>query len=271
MKKIITFLLIAVCFCNCSEKKETIDFATLNKSEFNVKPFERPSDQIPDSLQKAHDNCMGFSFDANAFLVVKKDMFGIGTIVNRQSLKILNTVNDLGLTVAQTVADFNIIANPCYEKRVMHFPLRSILGEEFIVKLPNADTSLNKEINDAISAAGDAEMQTGSWLYLDMKDALKRILDTATTPGILQYKKNLLDTSNMVLATVESITDVSFIVDTKKDISAPLQALLKTKPYTSPLNPQTSVKLVYINSNKFEIIFNGFFPVIGAFMKATLK
>ena len=271
MRKTITFLLIVVCFYSCSEKKETIDFTTLTKTEFNVKPFELPNYIASDSLKQAHDNCMGFSFDANALFVQTKDTFRIGTIVNRQSLKILNTVNDLGLTRAQTVADFNIIANPCYEKRVLNFPLRSILGEKFILQLPNADTILNKEINDAISAAGDAEMQTGSWLYLDMKDALKRILDTAKTPEILQYKKNLLDTSNMVLSTVESITDVSFIIETKKDISAPLQALLKTKPYASPLNAEVSIKVVYISGNRFEIILNGFFPVVGAFAKATLK
>ena len=75
----------------------------------------------------------------------------------------------------------------------------------------------------------------------------------------------------MVLSTVESITDVSFIIETKKDISAPLQALLKTKPYASPLNAEVSIKVVYISGNRFEIILNGFFPVVGAFAKATLK
>jgi len=271
MKKATISLFIAICFCNCSEKIKTVSFTPLNQAEFNAKAFEVPGGNISDSLKRAHDSCMGFSFDANAFLAGRKDSFFIGTILNRQSLMIVNTINNLGLTQEQLFSRFNVITNPCYEKRILHFPLKSVLGENSVLRFPNIDEALNKEINDAISASGDAEMQTGSWVYLDMQDALKQILDTAKSAKCLQYKKHLLDTSNMVLTAAESITDISFIVTAEKDFSEPLQALLKSKPSIVNADSRFSTRLFYINTNKLQITLNGFFPVVGEFMKAELK
>jgi hypothetical protein len=270
MKKVIIFLLVSVCFCNCSGEKETIDFITLNETEFNAKPFELP-DGIPDSLKRAHDSCMGFTFDVNAIFYQTKDTFFIGSIINKQSLMIVNTVNDLGLTQAQLISKFNVLTNPCYEKRVLQFPLKSILGENFSLQLPGANEALNKEIDNAISAADDAEMQTGSWVYLDMRDALKNIMDTTKSAAGLRYKENLLDTANMILTAMESVTDVSFIINTRKDMSEPLLALLKTKPSALRQHSQATLKLAYIDNNRFEMSLNGFFPIVGQFMKATLK
>ena len=271
MKKIVLSLLILICFCNCNEKKETIDFVSLNETEFNSESFSFPHSKMTDSIKHVHDSCMGFSFDANAILVRTKDTFFIGSIVNRSSLKIINTINDLGLTRDQLIPEFNALANPCYEKRALHVPLKSVLGDSFILQVAGANAAMNKEINDAVSTSGDAEMQTGSWVYLDMKDALKKILDTTQNPAGLHYKQNLLDTSNMVLTTVESITDISFIINTGKDISEPLLTLLKNKPAASLPDSKFTIRLYYISNNKFQVSLTGFFPMIGQFMKAELK
>ncbi len=271
MKKNLFFLLVLVCFCNCNEKKETVDFEPLKKEQFNANPFEIPKDQVPELLKHAHDSCMGFSFDANALFIRRRDSLFIGNIVNRQSLKTVNTIKDLGVTLPELMSNFNIIAKPCYEKKDFHFPLQSLLGKDFTLQFPNAGQVVNKEINDAISASGDIEMQTGSWVYLDMKDALRRILDTTRNRIAMRYKDNLLDTSNMVLTAAESITDISFVINTSKDMSEPLQAFLKSKPSLSKPNSQGSIQLFYLNSNKLQMNFFGFFPVVGQFMKAELK
>ena len=272
MNKVIIFLLVLICFCNCSEfKKERVDFVRLNESEFDAKPFDIPNGKIPDSLKRSHDSCMGFSFDANIMLAQRKDSLFIGTIVNRKSLKVLNTLSDLGLTAAQQTSGFNIITNPCYEQRVISLPLKSLLGENFSLQLPNGSEALNKEINDAIKASDDAEMHTGSWVYLDMKDVLKNMLDTIKSSEGLLYKKNLLDSSNMVLTAIESVTNVSFIIHTKKELSVELQAILRNKVSLPLPDPHISIRLFYIDSDKFEITFNGFFPVVGEFMKAELQ
>lgn len=270
MKKAIIFLLVSVCFCNCRQKKETIDFVTLKESEFNSKPFQF-SNNVPASLKQAHDSCMGFSFDANAVFLETRDRYFIGSIVNRKSLKIVNTLSDLGLTMPQLISNFNIIARACYEKSDLHFPLKLILGENFHLQFPNASEAINKEINDAILSLGETEMKTGSWMYIDMKYALGRILDSTKDSRLISYRNNLLDTSNMVLAAAESIADVSFVINTPKNMSESLQAFLRTQPSISKPSDQVSIQLFYLNNNKFQIAFTGYFPVIGKFMKAQLK
>lgn len=271
MKKAIIFLLSSIFFCNCNEDKETVDFISLPQTKLSAKSFKLPDGKMLDSLKRSHDSCMGFSFDVNAMLIGTGDKFAIGSIVNRQSLQVVNTVSDLGLGQSRLTSNFNVITNPCYEKRTLQFPLRSLLGDTFSLHLPNVDESLNKEINDAILASGDAEMQTGSWVYIDIKNALQNVLDTIQLPTGLRYKENILDTSNMILTAVESITDVSFVINTEKELSKALQDLLHKKPSLSQSASQSSLNLFYIDNHKFQITINGFFPVVGQFMKTKLK
>ena len=271
MKKNLLLYLIIICFCNCSQVKKTIDFVSLDNKEFNSELFAMPDVRAVDSIKHSHDSCMGFSFDANAILFKTKDSIFIGSIVNRQSLKIVNTVGDLGLTQTKLTSAVNFLSNPCYEKHALQLPLKLILGENFTLQLPGADDAMNKELNDAISASKDAEIQTGSWVYLDLKDALKNILDTTKSVTGLAYKKNLLDPVNMILTTVESITDVSFIISTQKDISDRLQTLLIQKPFATLQNSAVTIRLIYLDNKSFQISINGFFPVAGQFMKAELK
>ena len=262
MKKALIFLLVSVSFCNCSEKKETIVFETLHKAAFNSKPFDIPKDQIPESLKRAHDSCMGFSFDANALLLPGRDSVFIGTIVNRQTLKHVSTLNDLGLTMNQMISDLNIISKPCYEKRDLHFPLKLMLGENFNLNFPDANESLNKEINDAISSSIETKMQTGSWMYLDVKYVLKKILDTTKDSRLLRYRQNLLDSSNMVLTAAESISDVSFVINTGKNISESLEALLKSKPSVSSPNSQVFHATFLPQKQQIPNEFFWFFPCL---------
>ncbi len=112
MKKALIFLLVSVGFCNCNKRKETLDFVALNKAEFNTKPFEFFKGTIADSLRRSHDSC----------------------ILNRQSLQTVSTLDDLGVTLNQLTPNFNIISKPCYEKRDLHFPLKSLLGIEKMIK-----------------------------------------------------------------------------------------------------------------------------------------
>lgn len=271
MKKILISFLFLSCFCTCSENKEGVDFVTLSHAELSAKSLEIPDIRMVDSLKHAHDSCMGFSFDANALLANRNGNFSIGSIVNKRSLKVLNTLNDLGLTEKQMMSEFNILTNPCYEKRVLNLRLKAIVKDSFQLHFPNTDEVVDKQINDAIMASENSEIQTGAWLYLDMKDVLRRIIDTTKSPQGLRYKNNLLDTSNMVLTAVEGVTDVSFIIHTQNDISKPLEAFLKTKPSESEQTLWTSLRLAYIDNNTFELAVTGFFPMVGQFSKAQMK
>lgn len=271
MKYTPLFLVVLFSFCSSIEKKTTLDLQILKREEFNARQFEIPQEQVPALMKRAHDSCMGFTFDANALYMRTRDSFSIGNIVNKRSLKTVNTIADLSVTLPELISHFNIISRPCYEKRVFDVPLQSLLGKDFNLQFPNATSTVNKEINDAVASSGNSEMQTGSWVYLDMKDVLIRILDTAQSKNALAYKANLLDTSNMVLAAAESITDVSFTINTTTSMSKALQAFLHTKPLLSGPNSQASVQLFYLEPNQFQMNFFGLFPVVGQFMKAQLK
>jgi hypothetical protein len=49
-----------------------------------------------------------------------------------------------------------------------------MLEENFILQLPGVGDATNKEINEAISASDDVEIQSGPWVYLDLQDAIKK-------------------------------------------------------------------------------------------------
>jgi len=214
---------------------------------------------------------MGFSFDANAILIQTKDTFFIGSVVNRQSLQIVSTLNDFGLTQKQLFSQFNIIGEPCYEKRVLRFPPGFTLGQNIALQLPGADEATNKEINNALLTSEIAEIESGPWVYMDMKDALKNILDTTKSGSGLTYKKNVLDSANMVLTSLEAVTYLTFIIHTKRNMSESLQAILKTRPFVSVQNAKFTTRLFYIDDNKFQMSLNGFFPAAGEFMRAVSK
>lgn len=270
MKPMLVFLSFLFCCYGCDDKKGAINFIPLTQTEFNAKPFQLPGG-MPDSLKRAHDSCMGFAFDVNAIFIRTRDTFSIGSVVNRQSLKLADGIGSLGIIPAQIASQSTIISNPCYEKRVLPVPLKRLLGDTFSLSMPGATASVNKELNDAITASGNAEMSTGSWVYLDMRGVLMTIADTIQSEAGKRYKQNLLDTSNMVLTTTESVTDISFMIATPKSMSQPLLALLQTKPSVINAATNTSLTLYYISDDKLELKINGFFPVVGRFMKAGEK
>ncbi len=272
MKRLIIFLAIAAWCCCCRGKQDqSVEFINLKENEFDAKQYKLPNGKMIDSVKQAHDSCMGISFDANAVLAGAKDSFFIGSIVNKRSLEVVSKLDDLGFTPQKLASQFNIVTTPCYERKALQFPLRSILEENFNLQIPGADSTINTEINNLILNSKDQDLQTGSWIYLDLNAALKNILDTNKSVAALAYKKNLLDTSNIVLTALESIMNISFFIQTEKGISEKLQAILKTKPAVLSPNSRYQIKLFYISPNQFQVNIDGFFPVIGKFMKAGLK
>jgi hypothetical protein len=102
------------------------------------------------------------------------DTFFIGSVVNRQSLAVIRRSNELGLTQKQLISQFNVISEPCYEKKVLNFPLRSILGENFSLRLPGADESTNRKINEVLQTSVIDEIESGPWVYVDMKGCTEK-------------------------------------------------------------------------------------------------
>jgi hypothetical protein len=268
MNKILFFLLAAICLCRCGRKNNQVDFVALQEKDFNSSRFTIPAGQIADSSKRAHDSCMGFSFDVNAVFIETRDTFFIGNIVNRQSLKVINGIQSLGLSEKQLIPKFSIALVSCYNKSIFNSPLKSTLGENFRLEIKGASNAVSKELNDAVTAENASEIEAGPWAYLDMEDALKNILDTAKSPEIQRYRKDALDSNNMVLTAVEALTYITFTIHTKQKISKETEALLKTKPFALQ-QTYFSIQLSFVNDYSFALSLNGFFPVVGKFMRGV--
>ena len=136
--------------------------------------------------------------------------------------------------------------------------------------IPGADEKTNNELKRALQNAALTQMETGSWINMELTDALGKILDTTTNPQLLDYKKYLLDTANMVLIKSSSITDASFYIHTAKPMSAQLQQALSQKPIVPLGSSNMRMQLFFISSTSFQVKFNGIFQIMGQFMQCKL-
>lgn len=179
MKQIQLLLFIAVFFCACSKKKNSIDFVTLSKEEISSLPNKLPDNPTIDSIEQAHNRCMGVAFDANAFLVNMKENAFIGNVVNKNTGKVASHAYQFGINTEKLLSRFSIVTTPCYKKKQFNMSLKSVMGNSFSIDLPGSNKEMGKEITNLMMNSEGAEIETGGWVYMDMQEALKKILDTA--------------------------------------------------------------------------------------------
>ena len=137
--------------------------------------------------------------------------------------------------------------------------------------VPGANENLNSELNTAIHTSVNTHVEIGSWVNLEMTNALGKILDTTKDATKLEYKKYLLQPDNMVLIRSAAITDITFYVDTKQSISNKLHGILLQKPVATVENSNLKPQIFFINDNSIEIAFTSFFQAMGQFMKCELR
>ncbi len=280
MKNLILLSLVfGYIFCACSgnQPKQTIHFKPLVSSAFNFSAdssFAIPKGKIAEERKRSHDSCMGESFAGNAVFLKTKDTFRLGTIVNMKTMKEVKEVKDFNMIMNQPNIFGNavtFITKPCYDKMQLNISPDSFVNEKIILSIPGAAESINHELNNAFNTAIYTEMEAGSWLNIELTDAFGKILDTTTDPQLLEYKKYLLDTTNMVLIKSSSITDVNFTLTTAKPLSNQLLQALKQKPVAEIANSKLRTQLFFISNNSFQVKFSGIFQVMGQFMQCELN
>ena len=274
MKTVVLFCLLCSCFFACSDNKskQTLHFEPLTTSEFNFSAdssFAIPKGKIWDERKRMHDSCMGESFPANAIFIKTQDTFFLGCIVNKKTLQRVKNL-DIRIPVLFNNA-FNFMTKPCYEKRQLGISPAAFIHEKIKLSINGADAAINEEITNAFYNAVYTEVETGSWINMEFTDAFGKILDTTTNNQLLDYKKYLLDTANMVLIRSSSITDVSFYVTTPKPMSKQLQQIMSQKPFAKISHSNYKVQLFFISSNSLQLKFSGIFQVMGQFMQCKLE
>jgi hypothetical protein len=265
-------ILFSLCCCNQS-RKQTIRFIPVSENEFNSmadSSFAIPHGKIWDERKRVHDSCMGSSYAANAIFMRNRDTFLIGSIVDMKTMKTIKNFGHSDDPSSYFLSLFTVEAKPCYERRPLTIPIDSFLNHSFLFIIDCSNAKLNKELIEAVQNSRLTEIETGSWLNMELTDALGKILDTTTDESLLEYKKALLTPGNMILVRSSSITELSFYFHTQNLLPGDLKNKLLTKP-VSFVQPYFSAQLFYIDDKSFELKLNGFFQIVGQFMKCELQ
>ena len=266
-------ILSLIIFCGCATKQQTISFKPINEKEFNSpadSSFAVPHGKIWEERKRLHDSCMGSSYEANAVFMRTKDTFRLGSIVDMKTMKVVKAFDPRNYPKGFFSSVFTFTTKPCYERRSIDSRIDSFMNNRFHLTIDSSNEKINAELMEAIQNSMHTEIETGSWLNMEMTDGFGKILDTTTDADLLEYKKFLLTPGNMILVRSSSITEISFYFHTKNPLSTDLKNRILPKPVLSG-TPYLRVQLFYIDDNSFELKLNGFFQMVGQFMKCELQ
>jgi len=273
MRNIIVFIAVIFLFaCNGSENK-TIHFIPISENELNYTAdtsFAIPHGKVWDERKRIHDSCIGSSYAANAVFMRTRDTIPIGSIVDRRTMKVVDRFPLFGDSSNQFSSLFSFDTKPCYEKTPIDVPIDSFMSYQFLFKIDSSNNKMNDELMDAVRSSVFTEVEAGSWVNMELNNGLGKVLDTTTNEKLLQYKKALLDSNNMILVRSSSVSEVSFYFHTQKPIPADLAKKLMTKPV--PIDqPFFTLQFFYIDNTSFELKLNGYFQLLGQFMRCKLE
>ena len=267
-------ILIALVFLCCNEnKKGTIQFKQISENDLNYSAdttFAIPHGKIWEERKRIHDSCIGSSYAANAIFMRANEIYSIGSIVDRKTLKIVENSPFLSDTSNNKLGLFTFETHPCYEKRSIEVPIDSFMNHRFLFKIDSTNNKVNDELMEAVRSSVFTEIETGSWLNMELTDGVGKILDTTSDERLLKYKSALLDSNNMVLVRSSAISEMSFYFHAAKPLPSDLVKILSTKPISSG-QPYFGSQFFYIDNTSFELKLTGFFQALGQFMKCELK
>ena len=273
MRNVIVFIaLLFLCACNGS-KKGTIHFIPISENELNYpadSTFAIPHGKVWDERKRIHDSCIGSSYAANAVFMRTRDTIPIGSIVDRRTMKVVDRSPFFSESSNQFSSLFSFETQPCYEKRAIDVPIDSFMSHQFLFKIDSSNNKVNDELMDAVRSSVFTEVEAGSWVNMELNNGLGKVLDTTTNERLLQYKKALLDSNNMILVRSSSVSEVSFYFHTQKPIPADLAKKLMTKPV--PIDqPFFTLQFFYLDNTSFELKLNGYFQLLGQFMRCEVE
>jgi len=274
MRTIILLVALIILLCCCNEsKKGTIQFKQIGENDLNYPAdttFAVPHGRVWDEMGRIHDSCMGSSYAVNAIFIRTKDTIPLGSIVDRKTMKVVKYLPFFSDTTRYLSSLMVFETKPCYEKRAIDIPIDSFLNHTFLFKIDSTNNKINDELVDAVRNTVLTEIESGSWINMELTNALGKVLDTTTNEKLLDYKRALLDTSNMILVRSSAVSEISFYFHSAKPLPADLLNKLATKPVSMEQSYFRS-QFFYIDNSTFEFKVNGYFQVMGQFMKCELE
>lgn len=273
MRPLLFICILFFAFGCTGKSEEHITFQPITENEFNFPAdtsFAIPHGKIWEERKHLFDSCMGSSYAANAIFMRAKDTFFVGSIVNMQSMKIIKRLNLTDSSLREIAAAFRFTTKPCYEKRAIDIPVDSFMNNKILFRIDSLNPKLNEELITAVKNSFQTEIETGDWVNMELTDFFGKVLDTTTNPVLLDYKKDLLTPGNMLLVRSSAVTEINFYFHIAKPMSTELMNQLSAKP-VSINQPLFKATFYYIDPTSFKIKLNGFFQVIGQFMKCGIQ
>lgn len=266
------FLACMVFFTACNNQlNQSIHFEPLQDTMFNFmadSTFTPPDAKTAVERKRAFDSCMGEGYEPNAVFLKTKDTFMIGSVVNRNSMKV---IKNIPFQTLSNTSIFRFIERPCYGKMKLSVTPADFMKQRVDLAIPNADSATNAEFDDLFNYAKNAELEMSFFVNLEFTDGLAKTLDTTNNAELLEYKNILLDTTNMVLIRSTSVTKISFYIHTNQPMSTQLQKALTNSSLIDLPNSYIKLSLSLINDRMFKVEFNGIFQIMGQFMQAKLE
>jgi hypothetical protein len=152
----------------------------------------------------------------------------------------------------------------------MRIPIDSFMNKKSLFRIDSTNNKINEELMVAVRNAPETEIETGSWITMELTSALGTLLDTTKDIRWLEYKRVLLTPGNMILIRSSSVTEINFYFHTQEPLTEELVKRLLSKPVSLQQSFFKS-QFFYIDNNTFELTVNGFFQIVGQFMKSELQ
>src|SRR4051794_36259719 len=175
---IILSLLFSLCCCH-EDEKQSIQFKPISENELNFPAdttFAIPHGKIWDERKRIHDSCVGSSYAANAVFMRTRDSFPLASIVDMKTMKVVKPFplsNDPFIYLS-TIFTFNTTL--CYQRRPLDVPIDSFMNNKNLFIIDSSNNKINDELMEAARNSILTEVETGSWLTLELSDALGKIL-----------------------------------------------------------------------------------------------
>jgi len=275
MKKIYPLPLVVsmIIFFGCTTRQKAIQFKPVGETEYNYaadSSFAVPHGKVWEERKKIRDSCNQNSYEANAFFMRTSDSFRLGSIVNMKTMQVVKNPDPQIFFGSSLGYMFNFSTNTCTVKKTVNIPVDSFMNKVVDFKIDSSNENINNELMNAIRHSTLTEIESGTWVNMEISDVFTKLLDTTTNAVLLDYKKLLLSPDNMILAKSSSITDLSFYFHTKDLLTQDLKNKLQSKPIVAQ-QPYLKVEFIYLDDHSFRIILFGALQLTGQFMKCELQ
>lgn len=261
--------------CNsCNQpKKDYVDFeavqeADVDTSQYKGFDFTISKGETWKMWDKIFKACMKSEVFDNPYYFGMTNTIDLGSITDKKHESVIKVIDTSVFTQAE-INSMIKLGTParCEYVQELTMSLNVFLNSQFSVTTPGSD-DITAELNLAISTAKNTNVKVDGWQKDELVTGVIRdILNETTDSKKLKFKNDLLTPGNLILVRVAKINGFSSEITTTKEISANLEAKLKSGVVASIGNTGAKASFEYVNKTTIRVKSAGEFYLFGQYMK----